>query len=176
MMRKSKLLSWLPLILIPLVFFGYIWYKSPKYSEGEKAPGFTSTLIDGSAFTLSDLQHEYILLDFWGSWCGPCRQENPSLVRLYNQFSNEKTSLGKPLFTIVSLGVETDADRWKAAIQKDGLIWPYHISSLQRFKDPIVSMYGVREIPTTYLINNRGEILLVNPKYGELVTFLDAAK
>ncbi|NNF34926.1 MAG: TlpA family protein disulfide reductase [Saprospiraceae bacterium] len=166
----NKLLNIL-LILIILGYAGYYFYKKPKYTNGEKAPQFSATLIDGSSFELKDLEGSYVLIDFWGSWCGPCRKENPELVNLYHEFKDAsfKDAQG---FEMVSIAVETNEKRWKSAIEKDLLTWKYHIAQLERFKSPIVSQYGVKEIPTKYLLNERGEIIGVNLSAYEIAEML----
>jgi len=166
----NKILNIL-LIIIIFAYAGYYFYKKPKYANGEKAPQFSATLIDGSSFELKDLEGSYVLIDFWGSWCGPCRKENPDLVSLYNEFKDAsfKDAQG---FKMVSIAVETNERRWKAAIDKDQLNWKYHIAQLERFKSPIVSQYGVKEIPTKYLLNQKGEIIGVNLSAYEIAEML----
>jgi len=155
-----------------LAFIGYKVYKMPKFGDGEIAPGFQAELINGDAFSLSDLNGSYVLLDFWGSWCGPCRKENPDLVKLYETFHGKSFSDAKA-FEIVSVAIETNEKRWKSAIAKDNLNWPHHIVQLDRFKGPIAKEYGVNEIPTKYLLDTKGEILMVNPSFDKLTSFLN---
>ena len=169
-MNFSKVTNVL-LVLAILGFIGYKVYQMPKFDDGEVAPGFQAQLINGDAFTLSDLNGSYVLLDFWGSWCGPCRKENPNLVNLHNAFNGKSFTDAKG-FEIVSVAIETNEKRWKSAIQKDKLNWPHHIVQLDRFKGPIAKEYGVREIPTKYLLDTKGEILMVNPSFDKLTTFL----
>ena len=155
-----------------LGFIGYKIYQMPKFSDGEIAPAFQAVLIDGKAFALSDLEGNYVLLDFWGSWCGPCRIESPDLVKLHKDFNGESFSDADG-FEIVSVAIETNEARWKNAIAKDKLNWRHHIVQLDRFKGPIVKEYGVREIPTKYLLDTKGEILMVNPSFKELTDFFN---
>jgi len=169
-MKTSKITNIL-LALAIIGFIGYKIYQMPKFSDGEIAPGFQAELIDGKSFNLSDLNGNYVLLDFWGSWCGPCRIESPDLVKLYNTFKGKSFSDAKS-FDIVSVAIETNEKRWKQAISKDKLNWPYHIVQLDRFKGAIAKEYGVREIPTKYLLDTNGEILMVNPSFKELHSFL----
>ncbi len=146
---------------------GYYFYKKPKYIYGESAPNFKSTTPEGKTLSLSDFKGQLILLDFWGSWCPPCRQESPDLVKLHQKFHG-KSFKKATNFDILSVGIETDKSRWINAIQKDNLYWPNHVSGMQRLKDPIALLYGVREIPTKYLIDEKGMIIAVNPTFSEL--------
>lgn len=168
-MNMSKITNIL-LGLVILGFIGYKIYQMPKFSDGEVAPSFQAELIDGSSFTLSDLKGSYVLLDFWGSWCGPCRRESPNLVALHNSF-NGKSFVDAKGFEIVSVAIETKEARWKNAIKSDNLNWPHHIVQLDRFSGPIATEYGVKEIPTKYLLDTKGEILMVNPSFDKLNTF-----
>ena len=160
------------LFLALIGFIGYQVYKMPKFSDGEQAPGFQAELLNGTSFSLSDLSGSYVLLDFWGSWCGPCRVESPNLVALHKSFNGKSFKDAKG-FEIVNVAIETNEARWKQAIEKDKLNWPHHIVQLDRFSSPIAKQYGVREIPTKYLLDTKGEILMVNPSFLELESFLN---
>lgn len=168
---KKAIWYLLPIILVGGYLVGKYFYFKPKYINGEDAPVFSSQLLNGESFSLTDLKGYYVLLDFWGSWCGPCRKENPSIVALHQQFNGQKFKNAKG-FEIVSVAIETSEKSWKAAIQRDGLNWKYHISENQRFKSPIVMQYGVREIPTKYLINPKGQIIGVNLTVDEISQLL----
>ena len=135
----NKILNIILLILV-VGFIANYFYRLPKYESGEKALDFTSTLLSGDTFSLSQLRGSYVLLDFWGSWCGPCRKENPDLVNLYNEMKDQKFKAAGS-FQIVSIGIETKKDNWENAIQKDGLIWPYHIGEMDRFSGKIAKLY-----------------------------------
>jgi thiol-disulfide isomerase/thioredoxin len=163
------------LVFLVLGYVVYYFYKQPKYESGETSKDFTTTLLNGEAFKLSNLRGKYVLLDFWGSWCGPCRRENPELVKLNNEFSGKsfKTASG---FEIVSIAIETKQESWQKAIQSDGLNWKYQIGEFERFKSPIATLYGVKEIPTKYFINPEGRILMVNPSVSEVSDYLNEQK
>lgn len=147
------------------------FYRKPKLAEGQKALDFQSELISGEIFHLSDLRGRYVLLDFWGSWCGPCRKENPQLVQLYHE-TKDQSYTDADGFDIISVAIETKKSAWLKAIQSDGLVWPYQIGEFDRFSSPIASMYKVREIPTKYLLDTTGAVILVNPKVAEIRQFL----
>jgi len=171
----KKTFSIITNILIGLAIVGFVGYKVyilPKFGNGEKVPSFTTTLINGTSFSLEDMNEQYVLLDFWGSWCGPCRQENPALVKLYHKFHGKKFANASG-FDIVSVAIETNEARWRKAIQRDNLNWPHHIIQLDRFDGPIATQYGVKEIPTKYLLDTDGAVLMVNPSFSELEAFLE---
>jgi thiol-disulfide isomerase/thioredoxin len=91
------------------------------------------------------------LIDFWASWCAPCRKENPKVVALYNEFHKQG-------FNIISVSLDKDAEQWKSAIAKDGLTWT-QVSNLKEMDDPIVKRYGVTLIPTTFLLDAKGKVV-----------------
>ncbi|MCB9282785.1 MAG: TlpA family protein disulfide reductase [Lewinellaceae bacterium] len=159
-MKRSILSTLVPLLAIALYLGGRYFYFQPKLIQGEKAPVFSATLKDGTAFSLTDLEGQYVLLDFWGSWCGPCRRMNPRWVALHDQMKGEN-------FTIVSIGLEKDADRWASAIRQDGLSWNYQIldelSNTHFFDGPLAKLYGVKQVPTSFLLSPKGVIIATDP-------------
>jgi thiol-disulfide isomerase/thioredoxin len=160
----SRYLLLLTILIAALLFF-YFRSRQPRFVAGAYAPDFQVVLSDGAPFSLSDLKGRYVLLQFWGSWCGPCRQENPQIVSLYNQF-HEKG------FEVVSIGLETQEDRWRQAIKADRLLWPYHSADMQRFKGGVASLYNIHAIPTTFLINPEGMIMGVSLSPSEMQKML----
>ena len=157
---------------IVVVVSAYLYYKAPKFINGEGAPDFVSYTPDGDSIQLSSLKGNIVLLDFWGSWCGPCRNENPDLVRLYDKYHGKSYKKADD-FLILSVALERSKNAWIRAIETDGLKWKTHVSSLKRMRDPIAKLYGVNEIPTKYLLNENGVIVAVNPSFEELAAFLD---
>jgi thiol-disulfide isomerase/thioredoxin len=146
---------------ILLAWLGIRWYKQPGVNAGIPAPEIVSPNPNGDSLKLSDLRGYWVLLDFWGSWCGPCRDSNKNIVELYQKYSNAQFKDAKG-FTVFSVGIEKNKESWLRAIAQDGLSWPYHVSSLDRFNDPAAKAYGIREIPATILISPKGNIMGVN--------------
>ena len=123
---------------------------------GKKAPGFTQNDPDGNPVSLSDFQGKYVLLDFWASWCGPCRQENPNLVKAYAAYKDKGFEiLG------VSLDNKDGKEAWVKAIEKDGLTWT-QVSDLNSWNNEVARFYGVRAVPQSYLIDPQGVIVAQN--------------
>lgn len=161
-------------ILLILVILGLgikNWYFKPKFEFGELAPNFEATTANGNTFALKMVRGKYVVIDFWGSWCGPCRAENPSWVKLNRDFQDKKFGDATG-FEIISIGIEANRASWLKAIQEDKLDWPIHIGQFERFKSPLAIKYGVREIPTNYFINPDGLILGVNQSADEIAQFL----
>ncbi len=161
-----KKYNWLIIIvIIALIYLGKHLYFQPKYTNGKPAPTFNAQLITGQNFSLESLKGQYVLLDFWGSWCGPCRRTNPHLVTLHNKFNKARFDNGKGL-TIVNVAIEKDSSRWRRAIVQDELNWPYHImdktTSFKFFNGEISNLYGIKEVPTSYLIDPQGDIIGIN--------------
>lgn len=161
-----KKYSWaIIMVIIALVYLGKYFYFKPKYTNGNAAATFNAKLISGQDFKLEDLRGQYVLLDFWGSWCGPCRRESPNLRALYAKFKHANFDNGKGL-TVVNIGIEKDSSRWQRAIIQDELNWPHHImdhtTSLKFFNGKISNLYGIKEVPTSYLIDPLGNIIGTN--------------
>lgn len=151
------------------------FYLQPGFEKGQKAPDFIALLANGESFKLSELRGQYVLLDFWGSWCGPCIQETPVLIELYEKYKNASFKSARG-FTIVSVGVEKDRKRWLNAIERLGLDWPHHVidpsSNLKFFNSPIANEYGVKQLPTKFLINEQGVIDGVNMTAEQIDQYL----
>jgi len=130
---------------------GYTQYAQMKNGE-IVAPNFALLDVNGKAVKLSDFRGDLVLIDFWASWCGPCRQESPNMVKLYNKFKNKN-------FTILSVSLDNDPTKWKEAIQQDGLIWPTHVSDLRGWESGMPQLYGFDGIPFTVLVNPEGKLI-----------------
>lgn len=125
---------------------------------GDKAPELEFNDPNGKKIALSNLKGKMVLIDFWASWCGPCRKENPSVVKAYHKFKDEDFENGDG-FTVYSVSLDKNKGSWQNAIMQDRLAWPYHVSDLQYWNSEGARIYGVRSIPTAYLINGDGIIV-----------------
>lgn len=157
-----------------LLFWGFrTWYMQPNFSGGDKAANFTASSLNGETFQLADFEGRFVLLHFWGSWCGPCRQQNPALVRCIQQIGLKKI---RP----ISIAIEKDSSRWQKAIQQDGLFWPHQVmdasSSLKFLNGPISDLYGVNQVPTDFLINPKGQIIAINPSFQQIQQIISDAR
>ncbi len=161
------------LFVFALYAIGRYFYKKPNVINGEVAPKIVSTQPNGESFDLSSLKGHYILLDFWGSWCGPCIQEMPQLKALNTKYLGKKFSDAER-FNIVSVGIEQDRNRWLSAIEQLGIGGWIHISDFQYLDSPLAKAYGVRVIPTKFLLNTEGVIIGVNPSIQDIEKVLDS--
>jgi len=135
-------------------------YANTKIQTGQKAPELELKDTAGKAVKLSEItKGKIVLLDFWASWCHPCRLANPRVVELYKRYSDKKFKTAKKGFTIVSVSLDQDKSKWIEAIQKDGLVWPNHISDLGGWRSVAASTYGVEFIPQAMLIGADGKIV-----------------
>ncbi len=123
-----------------------------KVAIGQPAPEITMNTPEGKPLSLSSLKGKVVLVDFWASWCGPCRKENPNVVRAYNKYKSKG-------FDIFSVSLDKEATNWKAAIAKDGLSWTNHVCDFQFWQSPVVKLYNFNGIPTNVLIDRNGIII-----------------
>jgi thiol-disulfide isomerase/thioredoxin len=121
-------------------------------APGNMVPELEGPSPDGTIYRLSSLKGKVVLIDFWASWCGPCRKENPAVVALYEKYKDKG-------FTVFSVSLDSDKNAWMRAIESDKLVWPYHISELKRWDGMLSRSYGVNSIPFTVLIDAEGKVI-----------------
>jgi thiol-disulfide isomerase/thioredoxin len=119
---------------------------------GSPAPDFRQPTPDGRDLALSDLRGKVVLVDFWASWCKPCRAENPNLVAAYKKYHAKG-------FEILSVSLDREKTSWTMAIQQDGLLWKNHVSDLQFWNNAAAKEYGVSSIPYSVLVDREGRVI-----------------
>lgn len=136
-----------------------------KTLRPDNAPDFTMADTSGKAVSLSSFKGKYVLVDFWASWCKPCRYENPNVVAAYNQFKDKN-------FTILGVSLDENRDAWLKAIQTDGLTWT-HVSDLKGWENSAAALYGVKSIPYNVLLDPNGNIIAEDVRGKKLFETLD---
>ena len=132
---------------------------------GTALPDFTQNDVNGKPFKLSSLKGKYVLVDFWASWCGPCRAENPNIVKAFNKFKSKK-------FTVLGVSLDQDKPKWLEAIKKDGLAWS-HVSDLKYWNNAVAAQFGIQSIPASFLIDPAGKIIARDLRGADLDKFLE---
>jgi len=135
-----------------------------KIQIGSAAPDITMNDVNDKPFSLSQLRGKYVLVDFWASWCGPCRGENPNVVAAYNRFKDKN-------FTVLGVSLDKDKASWLKAIHDDGLTWQ-HISDLKYWSSAAVPLYGIDGIPYNVLIDPQGKVIGSSLRGEELMSKL----
>ncbi|GFZ76291.1 thiol:disulfide interchange protein [Aquaticitalea lipolytica] len=123
---------------------------------GKVAPNFTAPDPNGKMISLNEIKGKVTIIDFWASWCGPCRRENPNVVKTYNKYHNKGLEI-----ISVSLDRAGQKDKWLKAIEDDKLTW-HHVSNLNYFNDPVAKQYNIQSIPSTYILDSEGKIAAKN--------------
>ena len=138
--------------------------QSTQVAIGQTAPDFTLPDVNGKPFTLSSLRGKYVLLDFWASWCGPCREENPNVVATYKEFKNKD-------FTVLGVSLDKEKNDWVSAIKSDGLEWK-QVSDLKYWNNAAATLYSVESIPYNVLIDPAGKVIATSLRGSDLTNKL----
>jgi len=134
-------------------------------SVGQIAPEFELNDTEGKLVKLSDFKGKYVLLDFWASWCAPCREENPNIVKQFEAFKNKG-------FTVLGVSLDEDKSDWLKAIKDDRLNWS-HVSELKRWDGKVTMQYKIEGIPASFLLDPKGKIIAKNLRGAELQNYLE---
>ena len=153
---------------------GALYYFFNNPSKGHKAADFTTELVNGNIYSLSNSNGNYVLLYFWGSWCDPCLRNAPKLVELNEKYKSKTFGLESKL-DIITIALEKKGEKWKMVVDKFGFKWEYQIVQYHNLvlSSTIANNYGVFNIPSIFLIDPSGNIVFSKTSFLEIEQYLD---
>ena len=174
-MKKRNLLFRISIVIFSVFTILYIIYSFSKNAKiGEKAPEFTTQLVNGENYSLSNSRGNYVLLYFWGSWCGPCIRNAPELVAISENYKFKFFDKDSKL-EILSVALEKKEKKWKRVVNKFGFNWELQVVHFHKIvlNSSIANKYGVLEIPSKFLIDPDGNIVLSKTSFSEIEQYLE---
>ena len=174
-MKKRNLMFRIPIVTLSVFTIIYVIYSFSKNAAiVEKAPEFTTELVSGENYSLSNSKGNYVLLYFWGSWCGPCLRNAPELVSISENYKSKVFDKDCKL-DILSIALEKQGEKWKRVVNKFGFNWELQVVQYHKIvlSSSIANKYGVLEIPSKFLIDPSGNIVLSKTSFSEIKEYLE---
>lgn len=172
MLKKIVFTAATSVLLILFSSFTDNYNVSTRIKTGDIAPEISLPNTANQIISLSNFKGNYVVLDFWASWCVACRKENQNLVRVYNKYKDKKLINSKTII-FYSVSLDTDPEVWQKAIRNDKLLWENHVSSFKKWKCPAAAAYGISALPAGYLIGPDGVIITDDIRGSNLETELE---